>query len=92
MIAKGLQPTPLEFFKLVTNDTSISDFFCYCNRKTDFYDYEVVAFDQKNEDDYLTVSKRGVVHYLKGETSFMPILEWEKESQTFKSIKKIQFF
>ena len=83
MLAKGLQPSPLEFYKLVVNDSQLTDFFCYCNRKSDFYDFEVTAFDEKNEDDYLTVSKRGVVHFLKGEPNFIPILDWERELQIF---------
>ncbi len=49
MIAKGLNPTPLEFYKLVTNDKNLNDFFCYCNRKARFYDFEVVSFNEKNE-------------------------------------------
>ena len=64
MISKGLEPTPVEFFKIVSNEENLSDFFCYCNRKSDFYDFEVVSFSEKNENEYLTVSKRGVVHYL----------------------------
>jgi hypothetical protein len=44
MIAKGLKPTPIDFFKLVSNDHVFKDFFCYCNKKEEFYDFEVVPF------------------------------------------------
>jgi dynein heavy chain len=80
MVAKGLNPTPLEFYKLVTNDKALTDFFCYCNRNEEFYDFKVVSFDEKNEDEYLTVSARGVVHFLQGEPNFVPIIEWERET------------
>ncbi len=56
MLAKGLSPTPLNFYKLVTNDQSFKDFFCYCNKREDFYDFEVVAFNEKDEQEYVTVS------------------------------------
>jgi hypothetical protein len=49
LAAKGLTPTPLNFFKLVSNDRAFQDFFCYCNKKQDFYDFEVVAFGDKND-------------------------------------------
>ena len=44
MIAKRLKPTPIDFFKLVSNDHVFKDFFCYCNKKEEFYDFEVVPF------------------------------------------------
>ena len=44
MLSRGLKPTPIEFFKLVTNDEKLQEFFCYCNRKEEFYDFEVVNF------------------------------------------------
>jgi hypothetical protein len=44
MEAKGLDPTPLDFYKLVTNEEKIKDFFCYFNRKEEYYDFEVVPF------------------------------------------------
>ncbi len=46
MLARGLQPTPLEFYKMLINsgDNKYDDFFCYCKRKADFYDFEVVPF------------------------------------------------
>lgn len=56
MLAKGLNPTPLDFYKLVSNDTVFQDFFCYCNRRIDFYDFEVVPFSLKDENEYVTVS------------------------------------
>ena len=56
MLAKGLNPSPLDFYKLVSNDRVFQDFFCYCNRKDEFYDFEVVPFSEKDESEYVTVS------------------------------------
>lgn len=92
MIAKGLNPTPLDFYKLVSNDHVFQDFFCYCNRKEDFYDFEVVPFSHKNDNEYVTVSQRGLIHFIKGQPNFMSIMDWERESNIFRKMKKIPFF
>jgi hypothetical protein len=92
MLAKGLRPTPLEFYKMIVHDKDIQDFFCYCNRLDDFYEFEVVSFNEKTDDDYLTVSWRGLVHFLHGEPNFIHILDWEREVNIYKSIKQIAFF
>lgn len=44
MIARGLNPTPLDFYKILINTKEIGEFFCYCNRKDEFYDFEIVPF------------------------------------------------
>lgn len=40
----------------------------------------------------MTVSNRGIIHFLGGEGNFMTIPEWEREARLFSKIKKIRFF
>jgi hypothetical protein len=40
----------------------------------------------------MTVSERGIVHFIKGEANFMSIGEWEREQRIYKKIKNIPFF
>lgn len=89
MLANGLQPTPIDFYKMISLDEKLQDFFCYCNRKEEFYDFEVISFHQKNNSEYLTVSKRGLIHFLKEEPHFMSINEWEREANIYRSMKKL---
>ena len=70
----------------------MQEFFCYCNRRQDYYDFEVVPFNDKNENEYLTVSKRGLVHFIKGSPNFISVEDWEKEANIYRKIRKIKFF
>jgi dynein heavy chain len=92
MLSRGLKPTPIEFFKLVTNDEKLQEFFCYCNRKEEFYDFEVVNFQEKNDNEYITVSKRGIIHFIKGIPNFISVYQFEREANIYKKIKGIKFF
>ena len=83
---QGLKPSPLEFIRLVQMDNDFQSRFCYCNRKDDFYEFEIVPFREKNDQEYMTVSQRGVVHFIKGEAHFMTISEWEREGRIYKQI------
>lgn len=40
----------------------------------------------------MTISARGMVHFIKGEATFLSIPEWEREMRLYKKIKKIPFF
>lgn len=80
----GMEPTPANFYKLVANREEMSEFFCYCNRRADFYDFEVVAFPEKNEDEYLTVSKRGFTHFISGVPHFITATQWEREASIYR--------
>jgi hypothetical protein len=73
-------------------DSDFQNRFCYCNRSDDYYDFEIVPFGTKNDREYMTVSQRGVVHFIKGEATFMSIPEWEREQRIYKSIQGIKFF
>lgn len=60
-----MKPSPLEFIKLVQLDPEFQSRFCYCNKKEEFYDFEIVPFsDIKKEKEYMTVSSRGIVHFI----------------------------
>ena len=67
-------------------DSDFQSRFCYCNRKDDYYEFEIVPFSDKNEQEYMTVSSRGIVHFIKGEANFMSIAEWEREARIYKKI------
>ena len=90
--SKNLPVTPSHFVKILTSHLELSDRFCYCNRVGDFYQFEVVRFNEKNEEDYITVSSRGIVQSVRGELSFISVPAWEREARIYKEIKKIGFF
>ncbi len=92
MKRKGMSPSPLEFIKLIQTDPEFANRFCYCNRSGEFYQFDIVPFAKKDEREYMTVSSRGIAHFIKGEATFMSIPEWEREQRIFKKIKDIQFF
>ncbi len=76
----------MEFIKLVQMDSEFQNRFCYCNRQEDYYEFEIVPFSEKNEAEDMTVSQRGIVHFIKGEANFMTISEWEREARIYKKI------
>jgi len=48
-----------EFIELLQNNPCYSDEFCYFNReKKEFYKFFIVSYNKKNENEYLTISKR----------------------------------
>jgi len=89
---KGMQPSPLEFIKLIQSNPEFQNRFCYCNKAGDYYDFKVVTHDQKDDKEYMTVSSRGIAHFIKGDATFLTIPEWEREKRIFKKIKDIPFF
>lgn len=88
----GKVPTPFEFIQVIKNDPDLADDFWYCNRKGDAYDFELVSFDKKNDQEYLTISARGVTHIVKGEALFLTLAEWEREYNLYQKLKNIRFF
>mmetsp|Transcript_11618 Transcript_11618/g.5821 ORF Transcript_11618/g.5821 Transcript_11618/m.5821 type:complete len:132 (-) Transcript_11618:499-894(-) len=94
---KMKKPSPIEFIKLIRKDPELSEDFWYCLRKKngDAYDFEFVSFDKvdkKVEIEYLTISSRGVTHFINKESTFMTLGEWEREYNLFNKLKKIKFF
>ena len=61
----------------------MKDEFCYLNRFNHAYDWRIVEFDKKNENEYMTISARGITKYVKGEIEFMHLDEWDREKRTF---------
>ena len=92
-----MAPSPLEFIRLIQVDPEFQNRFCYCVRKEEYYDFEIVAFKDINDisikkKEYMTVSSRGIVHFINDEANFMSISEWEREQRVFKKIQQISFF
>jgi dynein heavy chain len=94
MKQKGLAPSPLEYVRLAQTDEKFKERFCYCAKANDeYYDFEVCPFEAvKDLQEYMTVSARGMVHFIRGDATFMSPPEWERESRIFKKIKNIRFF
>jgi dynein heavy chain len=92
MHKKGLRSTPLDFIRLVQSDPELASRFAYCNRIGEFYDFVIVPFKERRDEEYLTVSQKGIVHFIKGEANFLTISEWERETRIYKKIQNIPFF
>ena len=92
MVRQGIKTSLLKFIRLAQLDPDFQNRFCYCNKKEDFYEFEIVPFSEKCEGEYMTVSQRGIVHFIKGEANFMSIPEWEREQRIYKKIQNISFF
>jgi dynein heavy chain, axonemal len=70
----------------------MADEFTYLNKRNHSYDFKIVDFHEKNKDEYMTISSRGITHFIKGEAHFMTIEEWEREAKMFHKILEIKFF
>ena len=86
------QLTPFDFIQIIKRDPELCEDFWYCNRRSNAYDFEFVKFDARNEDEYLTISSRGVTHYINREAIFMTLQEWEREYKLFNKLQYIPFF
>jgi len=92
MRKKGLKPTPLEFIRLTHVDPEYQERFVYCKKVGDFYDFEISPFEIEEGEEHMTVSARGIVHYINGEYNFVGVAEWEREVRIYQKIKQIPFF
>lgn len=70
----------------------MADEFTYLNRQSHPYDLKIVDFNEKNKNEYITISARGIKHFNKGEHYFQTIDEWEREAKLFGQLLKINFF
>jgi len=61
----------------------MADEFTYLNRQTHPYDLKIVDFNEKNKNEYITISARGITHFVQGEAIFQTIEEWEREAKMF---------
>jgi len=55
------------------------DEFCYLNRRNHAYDYKIVDYDKRNKNEYMTISARGITHYVENVGDFIKIERWEQE-------------
>jgi dynein heavy chain len=89
---KAKRPTPFDFLEIIRSDPELKDDFWYCNRVGGSYEFEFVRFADKNPQEYLTISSRGVTHFVNGEAEFMTLGEWEREYRLYARVKDIKFF
>ena len=50
--------TPFDFIYLLKNDPDMNEEFCYLNKVSGSYNFKVVDFEDKNNDEYMTISSR----------------------------------
>lgn len=92
------KPTPYDYIQVIKNDPSLAEDFWYFNRSKsdkgfyDAYDFELVSFEEKDKEEYLTISTRGVTHFLHNEAVFLTLQEWEREYTLYKKLLNINFF
>lgn len=89
---KDRRATPFDYLQIIRNDPRLKDDFFYCNRVGEAYDFEFVSYEKRSGKEYLTISSRGVTHFVKGEVHFLTLDQWEREYHIFNKLKKIQFF
>jgi dynein heavy chain len=59
--------TPLDFIHLIRTDPEMVDEFCYLNKCGNPYEFKIVEFDERNPEEYMTISARGITHFLDDE-------------------------
>ena len=47
-----------DFIKLIKTDPELEEEFCYLNKKSHAYDWEIVAYKNRDPVEYITISKR----------------------------------
>lgn len=55
--------TPLDFIYLIRTDPDMADEFCYLNKRDHAYDFKIVEFEERNENEYMTISSRGITYF-----------------------------
>jgi hypothetical protein len=70
------------------------DKFYYCVKGRDFYEYYVCHFEELNKEtaDYITISVRGVTHFVNKEAEFLSLLDWKSEVENYQKVACIPFF
>uniref|UniRef100_A0A0G4I0U0 Uncharacterized protein n=1 Tax=Chromera velia CCMP2878 TaxID=1169474 RepID=A0A0G4I0U0_9ALVE len=82
---------PADFVEFILNHESLTEEFCYMNRLGP-YEYQIVPFSRIREQDYLTISIRGVTHYHQGEVEFITLQEWQHDQELYRKIVNVDFF
>ena len=84
--------SPFEILHLIRFDPELADDFWYLNKKGDQYEFEFVNFENRDPDNYLTISSRGVTYFKNGESEFLTLEEWDREHTLYQRLKTINFF
>lgn len=63
----------MDFIHLIRTDPEMADEFCYLNKCSNPYDFKIVEFDKRNTHEYMTISARGVTHFVNDEAVFKTI-------------------
>jgi len=50
--------TPIDFIHLIRTDPEMTDEFCYLNKRLHPYDFQIVDFNERNNEEYMTISAR----------------------------------
>ena len=87
---KNVGPTMIfDFFK--SFPYMCQDFF-YLNKRSHPYDYHVVEFRDKNPEEYMTISCKGVTQFINKKTYFLSQEDWLVEERMYHNLQKIDFF
>ena len=70
----------------------MSEEFCYMNRRSNPYDWQIVEFDKRNPGEYMVISKRGLTKYLNSEVEFMKFEQFLEEQKIFNRLNRIDYF
>lgn len=51
---------PRDFLNLIQNEKELSNEYCYLNKRSNPYDWEIVDFNHRNKNQYMTISTKGI--------------------------------
>ena len=79
---------------LEDSKTEDQDKYYYCLKGRSFYEFYACHFEdiETEIDDYITISARGVTHFINKEAEFLTLSEWKDEVENYQKINKISFF
>lgn len=68
--------------------------YSYCKKAGNFYEFYMCEFKdiRTDMDDYITISSRGVTHFVNKEAEFLTLSEWRDEVENYQKINQISFF
>lgn len=75
----------MDFIHLIRTDPEMADEFAYLIKESHPYDFKIVEYDEvhKHKQEYMTISARGITHFVNDEATFMTVEEWEREAKMF---------
>lgn len=75
--------TPMDFIHLIRTDPEMIDEFCYLNKCEQPYDFKIVEFEERDPREYMTISARGITHFLDDDATFLTIEDWEHDAKLY---------